>query len=104
MRAPRFAFLLPAIVLAAPAAAQDQRDAVIRIHVIDAATRRPVDGAQLRALQLFDETDEDGNAILTGIAPGDHDLEITRLGYGPASVSLRLFPAQWDPKLGIHVT
>ena len=60
----------------------------------DASTGEPVDGAMVGfpALNLFVLSDEAGNAVLPGIPPGNPGFQVTMLGFGDATASIRLDP------------
>jgi hypothetical protein len=66
--------------------------ASLRFQVTDASTGEPVDGARVGfpELNLFVLSDQAGNAVLPLIPPGDHVLQVTMLGYGDATASIRL--------------
>jgi hypothetical protein len=85
------ATLLAALLLAssvgAPLAAQTNETAALRVRVTDAATGRPIEGAQVGFpdLGLFRLAAASGIAQILDIPPGPRTLEVTMLGYGKAS-------------------
>ena len=86
---------LALILLAIPTVASAQEEpASLRIRVTDEATGEAIFGAVVGFpdLKLFILTAETGDATLTDIPPGDHNLEVTMLGYGRASALLHLDP------------
>ena len=86
---------LALILLAIPTVASAQEEpASLRIRVIDEATGEAIFGAVVGFpdLKLFILAAETGDATLTDIPPGDHNVEVTMLGYGRASALLHLDP------------
>ena len=86
---------LALILLAIPTVSSAQEDpATLRIRVTEEVTGEPIFGAVVGFpdLRLFSLTAETGDATLTDIPPGDHNLEVTMLGYGRASALLHLDP------------
>jgi hypothetical protein len=81
-------------VAAGTAAGSTGETASLRFQVTDASTGEPVAGAMVGfpALKLFVLSDVAGNAVLPEIPPGDRVLEVTMLGYGAATASIRLDP------------
>ena len=94
LRLPSIAALALVLLVPAPTAAQDPGDAALRMRVLDAATGLPLAGVLVGfpELELFGLTNPEGEAMLTAIPPGDHVLEVSLLGYGPASALLHLEP------------
>lgn len=86
---------LALILLATPTVSSAQEaPASLRILVTDETTGEAIFGAVVGFpdLKLFILTAETGEATLTDIPPGDHNLEVTMLGYGRASALLHLGP------------
>ena len=84
-------FALAALLWAIPALGSAQ-DAYLRLRVVDAVTLEPIYGAavNLPQLRLYSLTGTDGVASLGNIPPGNHDLEVTMLGYGVGSARIHL--------------
>ncbi len=79
---------------AAPATAQFRAE--VAGQVLDAVTRRPLEGAQVR-LALGDnraETDAAGRFHLRGLAAGEAGLQVTAVGYRPTRLTLALADGQ----------
>jgi hypothetical protein len=79
---------------ATPLVAQEPETATLRIRVTDAADGQVIAGAIVGfpALEHFGLTNTAGDALLTGIRPGDHVLQVTMFGYGDATALLHLEP------------
>ncbi len=90
------ATVLTALLLAgsvgAPLTAQSNETAALRVRITDAATGRPIGGAQVGfpELALFRLANDAGIAQIVGIPPGARTLEVSMLGYGKASKMLLL--------------
>lgn len=84
-------FFLAALLWAIPALASAQ-DAFLRLRVVDAVTLEPIYGAAVNfpELRLYSLTGQDGVASVAHIPPGNHDLEVTMLGYGVGSARIHL--------------
>lgn len=69
-------------------------DASLSVRVTDADTRQPVVGARVTFEDAFRYwiTDPIGRASVSGIAPGVHQVEVTRLGYAPLRGELKIEP------------
>jgi hypothetical protein len=75
-----------------PPAASQTGAASLSVRVTDQSTAEPVGGASVAIpdLNLSAVTGLDGDVVVTGIAPGDHRVRVTMLGYGEASVTVSL--------------
>ena len=78
---------LLAALLAAPALAGQDSGATLEIHVVDAATRQPLAGAQV-VLTGWRRvvTDASGTVRLTGVPAGTQTVEAITLGYASRTV------------------
>jgi vitamin B12 transporter len=61
-------------------------------QVLDAETRKPLEGARVRVpvTGLVVETDAAGRFRLKGLPPGEWDIEVASIGYGPAGAHVTL--------------
>ncbi|MGQ0767195.1 MAG: SusC/RagA family TonB-linked outer membrane protein [Gemmatimonadota bacterium] len=91
----RFVFtLLGTVALSAlsiaPAAAQGT--GAIRGTIVDSATRRPIEGAQLTLAgsTLGALTNTEGVYTIRGVNPGSHTVRLTRIGYQAAQRQVRV--------------
>ena len=69
---------------ALPATAGAQvRAGTVAVHVVDAATQRPVEAARviLVGTNVAGQTSPDGRATLRGVAPGEYRVRVLRVGY-----------------------
>jgi hypothetical protein len=96
-RAFAFPLLASAVTLAAlfapaPLAAQQGDFALLRVRVIDASTKAPIPGARVGFpdLELFTLSDKNGVAEIAKVPTGDRSLEVTMLGYGTATTTMKL--------------
>jgi TonB-linked SusC/RagA family outer membrane protein len=74
-------WLLPIALLASTASAQDLR--TVNVRVTDAVNRQPVPAAQVQVVGTTTggTTNADGRLVLRGLAPGNHELRVLRVGY-----------------------
>src|SRR5688572_20327896 len=76
-------WLLPTALLAFASLARAQDPRIVTVRVTDAATRQPVIAAQVSLVgtTIGGTTNAEGRLILRGIAPGNHDIRVLRVGY-----------------------
>ena len=74
-------WLLPLALLASTASAQDMRTVTVR--VTDAVNRQPVPAAQVQLVGTTTggTTNAEGRLTLRGLAPGNHEIRVLRVGY-----------------------
>ncbi len=90
------AFLLASAValcaVVTPLRLTAQDFATLRVRIVDAATKKPIAGAQVGFpdLKLFTLSDKNGIAQITKVPPGDRSLEVTMLGYGTATTTMAI--------------
>ena len=83
------------VFMAVPASAQDlEATAALRVRVYDAGSGLPIPGARvgLTDIGFFALTDTAGVALLTGIPPGLHELEVAMFGYETEDATLDFGP------------
>ncbi len=91
MRARRWVEL--ALVLwAIPTLCSAQGGAYLRLRIVDALTFEPIYGAAMNfpELELYALSNPAGFAVLSGIPPGNHAIEVTMMGYGPGTALIHL--------------
>ena len=76
-------WLLPTALLAFASLARAQDPRIVTVRVTDAVSRQPVAAAQVNLVgtTIGGTTNAEGRLIMRGIAPGNHDIRVLRVGY-----------------------
>lgn len=85
-----------ALLVAGPGSGAGQVAGTIQGRVTDAATQLPLSGAQIAVVGTRRGvlSNQSGQFLLVGLAPGDYRLRVEYLGYGAAEADVRVVASQ----------
>lgn len=91
MRATRWA-VLALFLWAIPTLCSAQGGAYLRLRIVDAVSLEPIYGAAVNfpELEMYALSNQAGLVVLSAIPAGNHDIEVTMLGYGVGSARIHL--------------